>query len=287
MSKITTIPYITGFTIKPLSISALGVVTFTDGTNDITPNQLQCEAYGYTYNRASGTCSTFRYNTNLNRGFNNIGNTIKGAGNTTETGTNNTYIMGENNTVKGMSRNGQITGSGNVISNGINNAHVSGVMGKAIRQGEVVLGGGSYGIGAGYTQSSKIQLSTKTTDETPTQLYVQETVGEYITLQENSILGYEVYLTRLETGGDAGTSGDFSYVVHKGAVRCNDSGTITIYSYSTTTIANDGAVGTMAVVDSTTASIPSITIEVTDRAGVNNLWSATVYLHELATNIAF
>ena len=287
MSKITTIPYITGFTIKPLSISGLGVVTFTDGTNNITPNQLQCEAYGYTYNRASGTCSTFRYNTNLNRGFNNIGNTIKGAGNTTETGTNNTYIMGENNTVKGMSRNGQITGSGNVISNGINNAHVSGVMGKAIRQGEVVLGGGSYGIGAGYTQSSKIQLSHNTTDETPTKLYVQETVGEYITLQENSILGYEVYLTRLETGGPAGTSGDFSYVVHKGAVRCNDSGTITIYSYSTTTIANDGAVGTMAVVDSTTASVPSITIEVTDRAFVNNLWSATVYLHELATNIAF
>jgi len=56
-------------TIKPSQVSALGVVTFTDGTNTITPNQLQCEAYGYTYNRATGTCSIFRYNTNLNKSF--------------------------------------------------------------------------------------------------------------------------------------------------------------------------------------------------------------------------
>ena len=56
-SKVTTIPYITGFTVKPLSTSELGIVTFTDGTNDVTPNQLQCKAYGYTYDIATGTCS--------------------------------------------------------------------------------------------------------------------------------------------------------------------------------------------------------------------------------------
>ena len=64
-----TIPYLNGMTIKPSQVSVLGVVTFTDGTNTITPNQLQCEAYGYTYNRATGTCSIFRYNTNLNKSF--------------------------------------------------------------------------------------------------------------------------------------------------------------------------------------------------------------------------
>jgi hypothetical protein len=282
-----TIPYITGFTVKPLSTSGLGVVTFTDGTNDITPNQLQCEAYGYTYDKASGTCSIFRYNTNLNRSFDNANNNTQGAGNTTETGTNNTYIMGENNTVKGMSRNGQITGNGNVISNGINNAQVSGVMGKAIRQGEAVLGGGSYGVGAGYTQSSKVQLSVKTTDETPTKLYAQDIVGEYITLQANSILGYEIYVTRLETGGASGTAGQFSYRKNNGAVRVTDAGAIIIYDFQTKNIAKKGVNASFQIVDSTTASIPSITVEVTDRAGVNNLWSATVYLHELATNIAF
>ena len=92
------IPYISGFSVKPASISGLGVVTFTDGTNEVTPNQLQCEAYGYTYNKAAGTCSTFRFNTNLNRSFNNANNSTKGSQNVTETGTNNTLIMGENNT---------------------------------------------------------------------------------------------------------------------------------------------------------------------------------------------
>jgi len=281
------IPYISGFLVKPAAISGLGVVTFTDGTNEVTPNQLQCEAYGYTYNKAAGTCSTFRYNTNLNRSFNNENNNIKGSGNVTETGTNNTLIIGEKNNVKGFSRNNIISGSGNEISNGINNAKISGVMGKVVRQGEDVLGGGSYNIGAGYTQSSKIQLSSKTTNENPTKLHVQDIVDEFITLQRNSILGFEIYLTKLETGGTAGTLTNFSYQVHRGAARCDNTGTITIYSYSTTTLANDGSVGTMTIVDSTANDIPSVTVQVEGGADVNNLWSATAYLHELATNIAF
>ena len=280
------IPFISGFIVKPLSISAIGVVTFTDGTNEITPNQAQCQAYGYTYDQDSGTCSTFRYNTNLNSAFSNINNSIQGSQNFTETGTNNTLIMGEGNTVKGFSRNNIISGSDNEISNGINNAKVSGVMGKAIRQGEDVLGGGSYNIGAGFTQSSKIQLSNKTTDETPTKLNVQDIVGEYITLQRNSILGYEIYITRLETGGTAGTLGNFSYRVQRGVVKTDNSGTITIITHSTKTIGKIGLNGTFSVVDSTTASIPSVTLQVEGAAAVNNLWSATVYLHELATNIA-
>ena len=65
--------YLTGYTIKPYEITSLGVVIFTDGTNNgIRANQSQCEAYGYTYDRASGTCSAFRYNTNLDRTLNNI-----------------------------------------------------------------------------------------------------------------------------------------------------------------------------------------------------------------------
>ena len=280
------IPYISGLSVKPLSISGLGVVTFTDGTNEVQPNQLQCEAYGYTYDKASGTCSIFRYNTNLNRSFDNINNSIQGSQNFTETGTNNTLIMGESNTVRGFSRNNIITGSGNEISNGINNAKVSGIMGKAVRQGEDVLGGGSYNIGAGYTQSSKIQLSSKTTDETPTNLYVQDIVGEYITVQRNSILGLTIYVTRLETGGTSGTLGHFSYRIHRGAVRCDNTGALTIYSHNTQLIAKDGSLGHFEVVDSTTASIPSVTVQVTGAADVNNLWTATAYLHELATNIA-
>jgi len=281
------IPYISGFSVKPSSVSRIGIATFTDGTNDITPNQMQCEAYGYTYNNSTGTCSILKYNPNLGESISNINNKTYGAGNTIGVGINNTLIMGESNTVKGFSRNNAVSGSGNEISSGMNNAKISGVMGKVVRQGEDVLGGGSYNIGAGYTQSSKIQLSGKTTNENPTKLHVQDIVDEFITLQRNSILGFEIYLTKLETGGRSGTLTNFSYQVHRGAVRCDNDGAVTIYSYSTTTLANDGSVGTMTIVDSTENDIPSVTVQVEGGADVNNLWSATAYLHELATNIAF
>ena len=87
----TTIPYLKGFDVKPSSTTPSGVVIFTDGRNDITPNQLQCEAYGYTYDKASGTCSVFRHNTSLNRSFSNESNKLQGANNTTETGTTVSY----------------------------------------------------------------------------------------------------------------------------------------------------------------------------------------------------
>ena len=44
MAKIRVIPFLQGFEVKPSATSALGVVTFTDGVNELTPNQIQCEA---------------------------------------------------------------------------------------------------------------------------------------------------------------------------------------------------------------------------------------------------
>ena len=76
-TKEYTIPLLNGMTTKPLAVSALGTITFVTDVLigdemtevEITPNQAQCEAYGYTYNRATGTCSVFRYNTNLISSF--------------------------------------------------------------------------------------------------------------------------------------------------------------------------------------------------------------------------
>ena len=56
----------------------------------------------------------------------------------------------------------------------------------------------------------------------------------------------------------------------------------------TRNIGKIGVNGSAAMVDSTTGSVDSISIEVSDRNNVNNIWSATVTLHELiATNIRF
>ena len=103
--------FLTGYTIKPHQTTEIGEVFFTDGTNtEIRANQVQCEAYGYTYDKASGTCRAFRYNTNLNRNISNINNKINGPRNTTELGSNTVQINGSNNTAKGFNTNCFING---------------------------------------------------------------------------------------------------------------------------------------------------------------------------------
>lgn len=203
-----TIPYIKGFSVKPTRTTGIGTVVFTDGTNDIAPNQIQCEAYGYTYDKASGTCIAFRYSTGLNRAFSNLNNVIKGAGNSTQTGTNNTLVMGESNVVAGLSRNNLIIGSNNKISNGVNNATVVGNYGLAERDGEFVVGGGGFsGAGKGYAQYSTITLTGTTTDATTTELFVNGDSSTTVIARgttTGSFQGFEAHLMAVRTGGSAG-----------------------------------------------------------------------------------
>ena len=289
-----TIPYITGFIVKPKSISGIGVVTFTDGTNDITPNQLQCEAYGYTFDKATGTCSTFRFNTNLERNISNTNNTIKGSQNTTETGVNNTLIIGESNTVRSMSRNNLIVGSDNEIAHGINNAIVLGVNGKATTEGEIVYGGGTGTITDGSDaasfvsrrKTSTIELAGVTINNTATNLTIQGG-SSFINVEANSIIGYDIYITRLELGGSAGTAGNYSYRNIRGAVKIDNSLTMSFIIGFSRGIARVGVNGTCIMADSTTGGVPSISVNVADRNNVHNLWSASVTLHEVVSTTTF
>ena len=294
MGVLREIPYITGFPVKPSAVSILGVVTFTDGTNDITPNQSQCEAYGYTYDKATGTCSTFRYNTNLERNISNVNNTIRGSQNTTETGTNNTFIMGESNIVKGFSRNNLIVGSDNEISNGINNATILANNGKATTQAEFAIGGGVGSVSdstdaatfISRRKTSVIELSGVTIDNTATNLTVQGG-DSFINVEANSIIGYDIYITRLELGGTSGTAGNYSYRNIRGAVKIDNSRTMSFIVGISRNIAKIGVNGTCIMADSTTGGVPSISVNVTDRNSVNNLWSASVTIHEVVSTTTF
>ena len=231
MSKVPTIPYLSGFDVKPSSTSVLGVVTFTDGTNDITPNQLQCEAYGYTYNKADGTCSTFRYNTNLNRSFSNESNKVQGANNTTETGTNNTLIIGQNNTVKGLSRNNIIVGNKNEIANGVNNANVYGTLGEATADNSIVLGGNVATDLLGERQSIQVLYGTQTTNGTNTVSYLNNTTDKLLAVPENAVMYFHADVVAVRVGGTdtsgGGAVGDFASWVERGVI-INKSGTLSI-----------------------------------------------------------
>jgi len=228
MSRVATIPYLTGFDVKPSFTSTLGVVTFTDGTNSLRPNQLQCEAYGYTYDKASGTCSIFRFNTNINRSFSNVSNKLQGAGNTTETGTNNTYIIGENNTVKGLSRNNIVVGNNNEIANGVNNANVYGTLGEATADNSIVLGGNVAADLLGERQSIQVLYGTQTTNGTNTVSYLNNTTDKLLAVPENSAMYFHADVIALRVGGTGtGNLGDYASWVERGVI-INESGSLSI-----------------------------------------------------------
>ena len=283
MSKVATIPYLTGFDVKPSSTSTSGIVVFTDGTNDIIPNQLQCEAYGYTYNKADGTCSTFRFNTNLNTSFSNISNKLQGAGNTTETGTNNTYIIGENNTVKGLSRNNIVVGNQNEIANGVNNANVYGTLGEATATNSIVLGGNASADSLGERQSITLLFGTQTTDNTVSDSFLNNTSGSYFAIPENTIIAFQTETVAVRIGGTgAGNNGDFKAFIETG-VAINEAGTLSI-DKSRSTIANTGT---------TTGWTCDISVSGTNLVqtvkGANNrtlMWATTIRMTQIKTGVA-
>jgi len=224
------IPLLSGFTVAPVSVSVIGTVTFTDGTNEITPNQLQCEAYGYTYNKAEGTCSVFRYNTNLNRSFNNANNNTKGSQNVTETGTNNTLIMGESNTVKGFSRNNIIVGSNNEIANGVNNANVFGTLGEVTASNSIVLGGNAPNDNLGERQSIELLYGKQTTNGNTTASNLNNLSANYLAIPDNTAMYFHADCLAVRVGGTgAGTIGDYASFVQRGVV-INKSGVLTVNS---------------------------------------------------------
>jgi hypothetical protein len=278
----TEIPFIAGYEVKPKSTNGLGVVTFTDGTNDITPNQLQCEAYGYTYNKASGTCSAFRYNTNLNRGFDNISNTIKGAGNTTETGTANTYIIGENNTTKGFTRNNIIVGSSNEIANGINNTNVFGTLGEVTTTNSIVLGGNAPADNLGERQLINLMYGTQTTAGSTVDSYLNNTADSYLTIPANTAMYFHADVLAIRVGGSGtGTAGDFASWVERGVV-INKSGTLSI-SRERDAIKSSGTVSNWrptASVDGT-----NFVMDVRGATDVTIEWASNIRFTQIKTGV--
>ena len=226
--KQPTTSFLTGFDVKPLNVSSIGTVTFTDGTNELTPNQLQCEAYGYTYNKANRTCTAFKYSRNLEFNTRNINNTIKGAGNTTLDNTDNTYIIGEKNTVRGNSINNIVVGTKNEIANGISNANVYGTLGEATADNSIVLGGNVATDLLGERQSIQVIYGVQTTDGTDTVSYLNNTTDRLLAVPENAAMYFHADVIALRVGGTGtGNLGDYASYVERGVI-INESGTLSI-----------------------------------------------------------
>ena len=283
MSKIPTKPYLTGFDVKPLATSPIGVVTFTDGTNEIIPNQLQCEAYGYTYNKADGTCSIFRFNSNLDRSFSNVTNKLQGAGNTTETGTNNTYIIGENNTVKGLSRNNIVVGNNNQIANGVNNANVYGTNGEATADNSIVLGGNLATDLLGERQSIQVIYGIQTTNGTNTISYLNNTTDKLLAVPENAVMYFHADVIAVRVGGTGtGNLGDYASWVERGVI-INESGTLSV-SRERDAIKSNGTVSNWQPTG--IASGTNFAMRVRGATNVTIEWCSNITFTQIKTGVA-
>ncbi len=223
------IPYITGFAIKPAKISGTGVVTFTDGRNEIVPNQRQCEAYGYTYNPTTGTCEAFKYSSNLSVNLNNENNNVQGSQNVTGVGTNNTYIMGENNEVIDVSRNNILVGSRNQITKQVDNTAVFGALGEVRETNSFVIGGNATSDVLGKRQSVQLLYGGQTTDGNTVNSYLNNTTDSFVVVPDNTIMYFHADCVAVRVGGTSGSGavGDFKSWVERGVV-INKSGTLSI-----------------------------------------------------------
>tara|TARA_R110000823_G_scaffold195651_2_gene326998 strand:- start:690 stop:1541 length:852 start_codon:yes stop_codon:yes gene_type:complete len=274
---------IRGLTVSPDSVSNLGIVTFTDGTNLISPNRLQCEAYGYTYDQESDTCFAFNYNTNLPESFANINNSISGAGNTTETGTNNTYIMGEDNTVRGFSRNNTIIGTKNEIANSINNTNVYGTLGEATATNSIVLGGNAEGDNLGERQTMTLMYGKYTTDNSTVDAFLNNTTDSYFVVPLDTAIYFQSETLAVRVGGSGGGSvGDFKSWVERGVV-INKSGTLSIVR-SRTSPASSGTVSGWSPINSVSGT--NFLQTVTGANNRNIEWASTIRMTQIKTGVA-
>jgi hypothetical protein len=288
--------FLRGFNIKPHTITEDNYVFFTDGKNtDILPSRAACEAYGYDFDTSSGSCILKGgNNVNLLNTFSETSNYNKGG---VLVNSNNMMTTGIDHRSEGSNNNGFMAGKENLIEAGIDNAAVFGVNGRAYRQNEFAIGGGQNRVthtSGGSTTTlhtnrkmSIVELSGVSTDNSNITLTVGGDGSSLIDVKPSSIIGYEIYITRLELAGSAATVGNFSYRNRKGVVQIDSSFNMNFIVGFTRNIGKVGGVnGTFSEIDTSVGNFKSWSIQCSDRNNVTNAWSAVVYLHEIvSTNV--
>tara|TARA_R110002020_G_scaffold212120_2_gene418561 strand:+ start:7465 stop:8319 length:855 start_codon:yes stop_codon:yes gene_type:complete len=281
------IPYLPNYNIKPFSVSALGEVVFTDGTNeDLIPNEDQCKAYGYTYDKSSGMCKAFNFTTTLNSLTNKEKNNIQGTGNIIQEGTNNTYIMGEKNAVNGLSRNNIIIGSNNEISSGVNNANVFGTLGDATASNSIILGGNHGADILGERQNTTLMYGGQTTDASATDAYLNNTTDSYFEPQLESAFYYQAETLALRVGGTevGGAVGDYASWVERGVVKYGRVAGISI-SRTLTAVVSSGTVTGWTPENQVSGSYFKLVLS--GATGMIIEWVSTIRITEIRTSISF
>jgi hypothetical protein len=276
--------YLTGHTIKPYVTEPSGEVIFTDGrSNEIRANQVQCQAYGYTYDPVSGTCRSFQYNTRINRDISNLNNKINGARNSTQLGSNLIQINGTENTTRGFNNNCLINGSSNEIANGVNNSTVFGTLGNATTNNSIVLGGNAPTDRLEERQSIQLMYGVQTTTGATVDSYLNNIENSYLLVPRNTVMYFHADVIAVRTGGtSAGSVGDYSSWVERGVISKIGDADLTVQrerdaikSNGTTTLWRPTALDTGA---------ETFIMQVRGAANTTIEWASTIRITQLQTS---
>ena len=145
-----------------------------------------------------------------------------------QTGAINTYVLGEENTVRSLSRNNIVIGKKNEIAASINNANVYGVLGEATAANSIVLGGNAAADNLGERQSIQLMYGTQTTAGATVDSYLNNTTDSYFAIPDNTIMYFHADVIAVRVAGtNTGSLGDYASFVERGVV-INKSGTLSI-----------------------------------------------------------
>ena len=164
-----------------------------------------------------------------------------------------------------------VNGSSNEIANGVSNATVLGNNGTALREGELVLGGGDSGT------TSLFLLNTTTEDATATALLINGNSSlSIIERDKNDVYSYTVDIIGYRTGGASGSGSvsDRIFLKLEGIVLgATATETLTII-VSFGTVTGWTAASSMSGVD-------DMAIKVTGAASMDITWQATARFNQL------
>tara|TARA_R100000231_G_scaffold138328_1_gene116445 strand:- start:2447 stop:3298 length:852 start_codon:yes stop_codon:yes gene_type:complete len=236
------VPFITGLEVKPNKIREDGVVSFTDGTNEITPNQFQCEAYGYIYDIQARVCRAYPYYPEIETVSKKSDNNTQGDENEIVSGAKNTYIMGQNNTAANRSKNNILVGTNNIANAKISNNAIFGIGGMGVIDGAMIFGGNALTDRQGTRQTITLMYGCETTDGTTTDSFVNNTGLKFFYPEANRVYYFQSETLAVRVGGSAaGSVGDFKAWVERGVVVADGTGNLSI-DRSRTSPASSGSV---------------------------------------------
>lgn len=281
----TTVPFLEGFNLKPSRIEA-GKVIFTNGTDEIVPNQEQCEAYGYKFNKQSGVCSAYIESNRLVTAVNNVSNTVTGEHNSTGEGTSNTHVLGQLNATGRDSRNNIVVGQNNVISDSCQNSLAIGTRANTNENSNstFTIGGNLDSDLLGERQSIRLLYGGQTTGTANVSLGLSNASGERFVVKEDSIIYFHAETIGFRTGGSSGTGavGDYYTAVERGAML-NVGGT-TSMQRERDTIKTSGTVTNWRILAEKSATGSTLTLKARGNTDQTIEWVCNVQITELRFN---